>query len=102
MQYLIYILFFLKNGIEIPHTKANDSIMEKYIFKTKKEKKEYKYASIEDKIIILKNIGLSKKEVYNKLKNNMDFRILLKNGNNKFYKIYDCEDAPNAKCGDRP
>jgi hypothetical protein len=46
-------------------------------------------ANTEGKIKILKANGLSKESVYDVLKNDYNFKILIKDGNSTFEKIYD-------------
>jgi hypothetical protein len=66
-----------------------NTLSRKSIFQTKDQKHKYTYGTIEEKIIILKSLGLTKEQVYNKLKNNTDFRTLLKNNDKQFNLIYD-------------
>ena len=71
--------------------KSNQNIItkQKSIFKTEDQKHKYTYGTIEEKIIILKSLGLSKQQIYNKLKNNTDFRALIKTNDKQFNLIYD-------------
>lgn len=64
-------------------------IIKKSIFKSEDQKYKYSYGTIEEKITILKSLGLSKQQVYNKLKNNTDFRSLVKNNDKQFNLLYD-------------
>lgn len=90
IQSLLLILFikfqfkYLKND----KNNTNISIQQKSAFQTEEQKYKYNYGTIEEKIVILKNMGLSKQEVYNKLENNTDFRILIKDNQNKFDEIF--------------
>ena len=71
-------------------------IKQKSIFKTEEQKNKYTYGTIEEKIFILKNLGLLKKQIYQKLKNNTDFRKLIKNGNEKFELMFNKEINKNT------
>jgi len=49
----------------------------------KKKLYQYKNADIQERILMLKSSGLTKDEIVNKLKNNMEFRQFIKNGDEK-------------------
>ncbi len=68
------------------------TIQQKSAFQTEEQKYKYNYGTIEEKIIILKNMGLSKQQVYNKLENNTEFRTLIKDNQNKFDEIFQKEN----------
>ncbi|WP_321778180.1 hypothetical protein [Sulfurimonas sp.] len=72
-----------KNGNDM-----NTTLKQHSIFQTEEQMNNYKYANIENKIIILKNMGLNTEKIFDRLKNNMEFRELIKGGNDKFNEIY--------------
>lgn len=88
-----YIL--LSSDSKVDDINSSVSIQKKSIFKTKDQKHKYTYGTIEEKIIILNNLGLTKEQVYDKLENNTDFRILIKNGDNKFNSIFSSVNKKN-------
>lgn len=59
-----------------------------HIFTTKEELEYYKNASLHEKIKILKTLGLTKSEVSYRLRNDMKFKELTKNGLEDFNTIY--------------
>lgn len=86
-----YILLF-SDSKENKKNDTNITIKQKSVFQSEEQKHKYNYGTIEEKIHILKNMGLTKQEVYNKLKNNTDFRILIKDNQNKFDEIFQKEN----------
>ena len=72
--------------------KKENYIQQKSVFQSEEQKYKYNYGTIEEKIIILKNMGLSKQQVYNKLENNTEFRTLIKDNQNKFDEIFQKEN----------
>lgn len=89
LGYIIFTLAFLLSNNINNNINTKVQIEQKTIFKTEEERKKYIYGTIDEKIIILKDIGLSKQEVYKKLENNTDFRELIKDKKNKFEEVYD-------------
>jgi Ca2+/Na+ antiporter len=83
-----YILLF-SDSKENKKNDTNIIIKQKSVFQSEEQKHKYNYGTIEEKINILKNMGFSKQEIYKKLENNTEFRILIKDNQNKFENIYD-------------
>jgi len=50
---------------------------------------KYQDLELNEQIKYLKSKGFTKEQIYEKLKNKYEFRELIKNGNEKFNKIYD-------------
>ncbi|KIM02999.1 MAG: hypothetical protein KN64_13385 [Sulfurovum sp. AS07-7] len=50
---------------------------------------KYQDLELNEQIKYLKSKGFTKEQTYEKLKNKYEFRELIKNGNEKFNKIYD-------------
>lgn len=81
-----YILLF--SGDNDKNTKANNNIIQpQFIFKTEEQKTKYTNGTIEEKIIILRDMNLSKKQIYKRLENDMKFRELIKDGDEKVEDI---------------
>lgn len=79
--------FITEDNIQTEHNISSSFVS--LDFKTEEEKKRYIYGTIEEKIIILKDKGLSKEQVYDMLKNNTDFRTLVRDDDDKFNEIYE-------------
>lgn len=98
IQFLLLIFIFkfqFKYFKNVDKNESNNSkviFQQKSVFQSEEEKYKYNYGTIEEKIIILKNMGLSKQEVYNKLENNTEFRTLIKDNQNKFDEIFQKEN----------
>jgi len=84
------ISIFTIMGIIINKNKIKELPVEKSMFWTSERLNEFKYGTINIKIKLLKKSGLSKQEIQKKLKNNTEFRHLIKDGDKKFNKIYEC------------
>lgn len=86
--YIIYNIYFLFLGFKDNKKKnTNILIQKKSIFQSKEQKYKYNYGTIEEKIIILRDMNLSKKQIYKKLENDMKFRELMKDGNKEVEMI---------------
>lgn len=98
IQLLLLILVFkfqFKYFKNDEKSELNDSKVifhEKSVFQSEEQKHKYNYGTIEEKIIVLKSIGLSKQQVYNKLESNTEFRTLIKDNQNKFDEIFQKEN----------
>lgn len=86
--YIIYNVYFLFLGFkDNKKNNTNISLQPKSIFQTKEEKTKYTNGTIEEKIIILRDMNLSKKQIYKTLENDMQFRELMKDGDEKVKNI---------------
>lgn len=87
---LAYIVFtvtlIISNSNE--SIKKENIIPQKQVFQTEEQKQKFTYGTIEEKIHILKDMNLSKEQIYKKLENNTEFRELIKNSDEKFESIY--------------
>lgn len=98
IQLLLLILVFkfqfkyLKNVDKNASNNSKIIIQQKSIFQSEEQKHKYNYGTIEEKILILKDMNLSKEQIYKKLENNTDFRILIKDNQNKFDEIFQKEN----------
>lgn len=84
---LIITVMFVKKELLINITKEDVPMESKSIFQTKEEKTKYTNGTIEEKIIILRDMNLSKKQIYKTLENDMQFRELRKDGDQKVENI---------------
>lgn len=89
--YLLSLLFILigQFSVENKDKVIPNNIKEKNsLFENKSELQNYKNASLHEKIKILKTLGLTKSEVSYRLRNDMRFKELTKDGLEDFNTIY--------------
>ena len=86
---LFLILISQFNSENINESTSKNVKKENTLFENKEELNNYKKTNLENKIKILKSLGLTKEEVSYRLKNDMKFKELIKNGLEDFNSIYD-------------
>lgn len=87
LTYIVFTATLIISNYTEPIEKEN-LIQQKQLSQTEEQKHKYNYGTIEEKILILKDMNLSKEQIYKKLENNTDFRILIKDNQNKFDEIF--------------
>ena len=78
-----------KSVTEVFSCKSKDKPNSPKILLSTKEKSKYNLGTIETKISMLIEKGFSKEQIHKKLKNHPDYRLLVKEDNDKFNKIFE-------------